>query len=88
MPYLIGVAATSAARGPRSPVSKPTRVCRNPTTPTDWTQSRRNAQVNELLTTVLAYNLTVLIHEIFEHGVTPDFLRSPITTLPPASQSN
>ena len=33
------------------------------------------AQVNELLAKVLAYNLTVLIHEIFEHGVVPDFLR-------------
>ena len=32
------------------------------------------AQVNELLAKVLAYNLTVLIHEIFEHGVIPDFL--------------
>ena len=35
------------------------------------------AQVNELLAKVLAYNLTVLIHEIFEHGVVPDFLRDP-----------
>ena len=33
------------------------------------------AQVNELLAKVLAYNLTVLIHEIFEHGIVPDFLR-------------
>jgi hypothetical protein len=35
------------------------------------------AQVNELLAKILAYNLTVLIHEIFDHGVTPDFLRVP-----------
>jgi len=34
----------------------------------------RVAQENELLAKVLAYNLTVLIHEIFEHGVVPDFL--------------
>jgi transposase len=34
-------------------------------------------QVNELLAKVLAYNITVLIHEIFEHGVVPDFLREP-----------
>jgi transposase len=32
------------------------------------------AQENELLAKILAYNLTVLIHEIFEHGVLPDFL--------------
>jgi transposase len=35
------------------------------------------AQENELLAKVLAYNLTVLIHEIFEHGIIPDFLRDP-----------
>ncbi|MGP8078163.1 MAG: transposase [Thermoplasmata archaeon] len=35
------------------------------------------AQVNELLAKILAYNLTVLIHEIFEHGVMPDFLSGP-----------
>lgn len=34
----------------------------------------RTAQVNELLAKVLAYNITVLIHEIFEHGIIPDFL--------------
>jgi hypothetical protein len=37
----------------------------------------RMAQENELLAKVLAYNLTVLIHEIFEHGVVPEFLRNP-----------
>ncbi len=36
------------------------------------------SQVNELLAKALAYNITVLIHEIFEHGVIPDFL-SPAT---------
>ena len=36
----------------------------------------RTAQVNELLSKILAYNLTVLIHEIFEHGVIPGFLTS------------
>jgi transposase len=35
------------------------------------------AQVNELLSKILAYNLTVLIHEMFEHGVVPDFLLAP-----------
>ncbi len=35
------------------------------------------AQVNELLAKILAYNLTVVIHEIFEHGIVPDFLREP-----------
>lgn len=35
----------------------------------------RVAQENELLAKVLAYNLTVLIHEIFEHGIIPDFLQ-------------
>ncbi len=38
------------------------------------------AQVNELLAKVLAYNLTVLIHEFFEHGVVPDFLHGQRTT--------
>lgn len=33
------------------------------------------AQINELLAKVLAYNLTVLVHEMFEHRQVPDFLR-------------
>lgn len=33
------------------------------------------SQVNEILAKILAYNITVLIHEIFEHGVVPDFFR-------------
>lgn len=35
---------------------------------------KRVAQVNELLAKAIAYNITVLIHEIFEHGVVPNFL--------------
>jgi transposase len=32
------------------------------------------AQVNELLCKIIAYNLTVVIHEMYENGITPDFL--------------
>lgn len=32
------------------------------------------SQVNELLCKVIAYNITVLIHEMFESGIVPDFL--------------
>ncbi len=35
----------------------------------NWT-----AQVNELLAKVIAYNLTVVIHEMYENGVNPEFL--------------
>lgn len=35
----------------------------------------RAAQENELLAKVLAYNLVVLIHEMFENGVSPEFLK-------------
>ena len=40
------------------------------------------AQKNELLAKVIAYNLTVIIHEMFEHGITPGFLhlKSPLCT--------
>jgi hypothetical protein len=31
-------------------------------------------QVNELLAKIIAYNLTVVIHEIYENGISPDFL--------------
>jgi transposase len=34
----------------------------------------RVAQENELLCKFIAYNLTVLIHEMFEHGVEPSFI--------------
>jgi DDE family transposase len=44
------------------------------------------AQVNELLAKALAYNITVLIHEIFEHGIVPDFLRSAIIPTPPKGE--
>ena len=45
------------------------------------------AQTNELLAKILAYNLTVLIHEIFEHGVVPDFLREAAPGSTPASET-
>lgn len=32
------------------------------------------AQVNELLAKIVAYNLTVVIHEMYENGIEPDFL--------------
>jgi len=32
------------------------------------------AQVNELLAKIVAYNLTVVIHEMYENGINPDFL--------------
>lgn len=31
-------------------------------------------QVNEVLAKVLCYNLTVLVHEMFELGIRPEFL--------------
>jgi transposase len=34
----------------------------------------RIAQENELLAKIVSYNLTVLVHEMFEHEVVPDFL--------------
>jgi len=33
------------------------------------------AQVNELLAKIIAYNLTVVIHEMYENGIQPEFLR-------------
>jgi transposase len=33
------------------------------------------AQVNEILCKLIAYNLTVVIHEIFEHGIAPAFMK-------------
>jgi transposase len=32
------------------------------------------AQVNELQAKIVAYNLTVVIHEMYENGINPDFL--------------
>jgi transposase len=32
------------------------------------------AQVNELLAKIIAYNLTVVIHEMYENSISPDFL--------------
>lgn len=37
----------------------------------------RVAQENELLCKIIAYNITVLIHEMHEHGIDPQVLRSP-----------
>ena len=34
------------------------------------------AQVNELLAKIIAYNLTVVIHEMYENGIQPEFLQS------------
>lgn len=34
----------------------------------------RVAQVNELLAKIIAYNLTVVIHEMYENGIQPSFL--------------
>ena len=33
------------------------------------------AQVNELLAKIIAYNLTVIIHEMYENGIQPEFLQ-------------
>ncbi len=40
------------------------------------------AQANELLAKVVAYNVTVIIHEMFESGILPGFLnlKSPLCT--------
>ncbi|WP_428366907.1 transposase [Methanoregula sp.] len=32
------------------------------------------AQVNELLAKIIAYNLTVVIHEMYENGIEPNFI--------------
>lgn len=32
------------------------------------------AQVNELLAEIIAYNLTVAIHEMYENGIQPELL--------------
>lgn len=34
------------------------------------------AQVNELLAKIVAYNLTVVIHEMYENGINPEFLQA------------
>lgn len=33
------------------------------------------AQVNELLAKIITYNLTVVIHEMYENGIQPEFLK-------------
>ncbi len=35
----------------------------------------RIAQVNKLLAKIIAYNLTVVIHEMYENGIQPSFLK-------------
>jgi transposase len=37
------------------------------------------AQVNELLAKIIAYNLTVVIHEMYENGIDPGFLQTKST---------
>lgn len=37
------------------------------------------AQVNELLAKIVAYSLTVVIHEMYENGINPDFLKCKLT---------
>ena len=37
------------------------------------------AQVNELICKAIAYNITVLIHEMFELGIKPDFIPEPLS---------
>ncbi len=39
------------------------------------------AQKNELLCKAIAYNITVLIHEMFELGIKPDFISLPAPTI-------
>jgi len=36
------------------------------------------AQVNEVLCKLIAYNLTVVVHEMFESGISPNFSKSPL----------
>jgi transposase len=38
------------------------------------------AQVNEILCKLIAYNLTVVVHEMFENGIAPSFARPDSTT--------
>ena len=39
------------------------------------------AQKNELCCKAIAYNITVLIHEMFELGIKPDFISVPIMSI-------
>jgi transposase len=39
------------------------------------------AQVNELLAKIIAYNLTVVIHEMYENRISPDFLQKSQTSI-------
>lgn len=40
----------------------------------DHEATRGLCKVNEVLAKVLCFNLTVLVHEMFELGITPEFL--------------
>jgi len=37
---------------------------------------KRTAQINEMLCKIIAYNITVLIHAMFELGINPNFKSS------------
>ena len=39
----------------------------------------RVGQVIELLAKIIAYNLTVVIHEMFENGIEPSFIQHAVT---------
>jgi transposase len=39
------------------------------------------AQVNELLAKIIAYNLTVVIHEMYENGIEPEFLNGKLVRI-------
>ena len=42
------------------------------------------AQLNEVLSLAIAHNITVMVRQMFEAGILPDFLRPPEGTLTPA----
>jgi hypothetical protein len=42
-----------------------------------------DARLSELLAKLLAYDITVLVHEIYEHGVDPDWVGLPPPRPPP-----
>jgi|SRR3990167_1444109 len=46
----------------------------------------RTAQVNELLAKLVAYNITVVIHEMYENGVEPTFLPACKSIRAPATE--
>ncbi len=46
------------------------------------------SQANEILCMGIAYNITVLVRQMFESGILPDFLRPPATTPAPPRQDS